>query len=153
MSVPICGNCGTHINTGIRVEYDFEYKYFCDESCERKHTRDTTKSTLENKCESSKEYINKLGEWMKELGIMTPFAKIYKKVWMANYIFYKSVLERKPRDELNRLFLLLKMTLTEACEAAHENKQDSLLFKFGEWFKLDETDIIDAWCAPEVVRS
>jgi hypothetical protein len=161
MSIPttiprVCGCCETNLvrtgnDTWFFVEYQDEedernkYKYFCDVSCERKYVRDTTIDHYKEKYEAYKDIID----------IPTvdaiPVMKVFKKYIVAEYIFYKSLLERKPRSVLTRLLELRQKAITDMCEVAHEEKNDELLFKLGDDFKTHFEGAIDAWCAPEAV--
>ena len=163
MSIPttiprVCGCCGTNLvrtgnDTWFWVEFGNDedernkYKYFCDVSCERKYMRDATIDLL---TEQYKKFKNAIDKYI-EVG--DPGEKIYKKLMVAEYILYKSLLERKPRNVLTRLYELRQKAITDLCEVAHEKKNDEALFKLGEAFKLNFETTIDAWCAPEAVGS
>jgi hypothetical protein len=158
MSIPrVCGCCGTNLvrtgnDTWFWVEFGNEedernkYKYFCDVSCERKYMRDITIDQLTTRYEQMKSYID-TNDGVSLLG------KLYKKFKVSEYILYKSLLERKPRNVLTRLYELRKKAITDLCEFAHEGKHDEFLFKLGEQFKINFETTIDAWCAPEAVGS
>ena len=68
---------------------------------------------------------------------------------LALLMYLQSLIQRKPRAELVKLDELVKKSLMELIEYGHVTKDDQLVFSAGEDFKFDNTNEINAWCAPE----
>ena len=114
-------------------------QYFCDESCYNAYVRDDSRSFLEK----SIQRLNKIYTDKKR-------NKAELKIIKIDLLFITSLLQRKPRHELIRLNDIRKQVLTELIEIEHEKQEQAsneMMFLFGEAFKNDWSDEIDAWCS------
>jgi len=63
-------------------------------------------------------------------------------------LYYRACLARKPRAEIERIRQEYKKSLVNLVEWGHQTKQDKVAFGFGDLFREDDDELINAWSAP-----
>ena len=63
-------------------------------------------------------------------------------------LYYRACIARKPRAEIERIRQEYKKCLVNLVEYGHQTKQDKIAFGFGDLFREDDDELINAWSAP-----
>jgi predicted SnoaL-like aldol condensation-catalyzing enzyme len=66
----------------------------------------------------------------------------------SEILYFRACIARKPRAEIERIRQEYKKCLVDVVEYAHQQKNDKVAFEFGDLFREDDDELIDAWSAP-----
>ena len=130
-----CANCcGSLANCTRGIQVGDKIKPFCDVACRRQYERDKFRPILERD--------------LQQFQLLFQHCPRYA---FSKTLFYKSLLARKPRAEIERLLQLYKKICGELCEEAMEKEIGNLAFHYGEKFKGANSDydvLIECFSAP-----
>ena len=154
-----CANCGLcgNLTIGLTNTDSKKHFHFCDNACYFQFSRDRSKDLITENCVVSLSQIKKLKQLSAEFKKTKPnitenhkqWVECYLRLEFSKYMFFKSLLERKPRAELMKLQIVMKKALCESCEISSILKRDKESFECGEEFKYKWDNFIEAWCAPQ----
>jgi hypothetical protein len=77
-----------------------------------------------------------------------PIPVLVHRFIVCEILYYRACLARKPRAEIERIRQEYKKSLVNLVEWGHQNKQDKIAFGFGDLFREDDDELINAWSAP-----
>ena len=136
-----CGNCDMELSDAyIWGGRKGKLSQFCDNACRCQSQRGEMKPGIDKMLICLDEF-RALPEY-KMLGTFRRYITSLK-------MFYNSLLARKPREELVRLCDISRRICCELVDEAMIEKNDEIAFRYGEMFKMDYKQYIDAWAVPQ----
>ncbi len=136
--VALCVNCGLETGDGACLAswIDGTEKVFCDHSCMYQECRERTRPFMERDMKSLQKFLKK------------PIPLIVRRYIGSEILYFRACIARKPRAEIQRIRQEYKQCLVDLVEWGHQNKKDEVAFGFGDLFREDDDELIDAWSAP-----
>ena len=136
--VALCVNCGLEPGEDACLASwnDGTEKVFCDYSCMYQECRERTKPFMERDMKGLQVYLKK------------HIPVVLRRFIGCQILYYRACIARKPRAEIERIRQEYKKCLVNLVEYGHQTKQDKIAFGFGDLFREDDDELINAWSAP-----